>query len=188
MNRSKVTVIILVLSSLFLIHCSKGTLSVNVDILSFFAEEDTQLEYGEDPVIPGFGPEISIKSPIQIIPLDGDITAAGEVERVYINVGIEISNETGEAEGEFRIFMCETGLDPFLTTPVIEEDVVITPDTTYILDITMEGDDRLLQLFKKEEIYVAAEVYLYPGQLEDDIMGAMTMNELSAIVIVSSSF
>ncbi len=173
---------------LTLLQCSKGTVSVNVDILSFFEDDDKLIVYGEDPVIPGFGPEVSVKSPIQAVPIAEELSSNGTIEKLFFRVGIDIANVTGEAEAEFHIFACEAGLDPFLSPPILEQEITIAPDTSYTLDILVEGDDRLLQLFNKEEIYFAAELYLYPGQLEEDIRGELLMQELFAIVTIASSF
>lgn len=168
-------------------HCSKSTVTLNIDILSFFKDDKRQIDYGEDPIIPGYGPQVSVKSPVQAVPIAEEISDSGDMERIHILLGIEISNDTGEAEGEFKIFACEGGLDPFMTTPIIDQTVVIVPDTTYKLDIAVEGDDRLLGLFEKDEIYFAAELYLYPGDLEEDIKGSVLMEKLKAVIEFSSS-
>ena len=171
-----------------LTFCSKGTVTLNLDILRFFEEDQKQVDYGEDPVIPGYGPQVSVKSPVQAVPIADEINDAGTIERIHLLLGIEISNDTGEAEGDFKIFACEGGLDPFLTTPIIDQPVILAPDSTYRMDITVEGDDRLHQLFNKDEIYFAAELYLYPGDIEDDIKGMVEMQALDAVIEISPSF
>ena len=179
--------LILLLLSLPLGGCSKGTLSLNVDILSFFEENDRTITYGEDPVIPGYGPEVSVKSPIQAVPIAEELSLNGTIERLFFRVGIDIENLTGEAEAEFRLYACEAGLDPFLSPAFLVQDVAIAPDTSYTLDILVEGDDRLMQLFNKDEIYFAVELFLHPGQVEDGIRGELLMKEFFSKVTIASS-
>jgi hypothetical protein len=173
---------------LLLPQCSKSTLTVNVDILSFFEEEDKEMEYGENPVIPGYGPEISVKSPIQVISIPEEMSSNGTIEEIFILFGLDVANQTGQAEANFRVYACEKDLNPFLTPPILAEELILEPDSSYLLEMTVEGDDRLHQLFTKEEIYFAVEVFLQPGESTEDIKGVMLMEELKALVAVSSSF
>jgi len=173
---------------LLLPQCSKSTVTVNVDILSFFEEEDKDLEYGEDPVIPGYGPEISVKSPIEVISVPEEMSSNGIIEEIFILFGLDVANETGQAQAEFKVYACAKDLNPFLTPPILAEELILEPDSSYLLEMTVEGDDRLYQLFTQDEIYFAVEVLLQPGESTEDIKGVMLMEELKALVAVSSSF
>lgn len=171
-----------------LVHCSSGTLTVNVDLLSFLDEEDSRLDYGEDPVIPGYSPDVKVRTPIQVIPIAEEINDSGDMDRIFIHAAIGIDNQTGEAEGNFKLFICGSGLDPFMSDPVLEENIVLVPDTSYTLDIVIEGDERLLQLFDREEIAIASELHLLPGgTLEENIVGSLEIEELTAVVSYTST-
>jgi hypothetical protein len=187
MNISRCIAVLLVFPLLLFSQCSKGNVSVNVDLLSFFNDDDTLLEYGEDPVIPGYGPEVSVKSPTQVIPVPDELSSNSSIEEISILLGIKIENLTGEADAEFSIFACEEGLDPFLSPPILEQAIVLAPDTTYTLDIRVEGDDRFRQLFRGEKISLAAELTIHPGECGDDIKGSLLMQELFAVVSLSAS-
>ncbi len=171
-----------------LLGCSSGTLTVNVDLLSFLDEDESRLDYGEEPIIPGYSPDVTVRTPIQVIPIAEEINDTGDMDRIYIHAGIGIDNRTGEATGDFRLFICGGDLDPFLSDAVLEETIVLVPDTSYTLDIVIEGDERLLQLFDREEIAVASELHLYPGgTLEENIVGSLVIEELTAVVSYTST-
>jgi hypothetical protein len=163
------------LIAMLLPQCSKSTITLNVDILSFFEEEDKDLEYGEDPVIPGYGPEISVKSPTQVISVPEEMSSNGTIEDINMLFTLNIANETGQAQAEFRVYACDKDLNPFFTPPILAEEMILEPDSTYTLEMTVEGDERLYQLFTKDEIYFAAEISVYPGESLEDIKGVMLM-------------
>jgi hypothetical protein len=162
-------------------HCGTTTVTVNIDALSFIPEEDRTTAYGENPVIPPYGPSVTIKSPVYEVPISGEIESVTEIEEVLVALDFLIENETGTADAQLEVFISGEGQDPFATEPFMESDLSLVPDTSYTAMLRASGDERIIGLFSGNEVNLAAEV-TFDASGDQNLKGVITMTRLDIVV------
>ena len=168
------------LFSIALAACGTTLVTIRIDIGSFLSADESSIDYGTDPVIPGNGPTVEIRTPVEIIPTPEEINQVTQIEAVEIRALAEFRNDTGTATVSYRIFFDHTEDHIFDTTPVVDERVDLGPGSTSQTEILIEGDYRLMDLFEGDEIAFASEIEVIPGEDEENIAGRVELIELTA--------
>jgi len=167
---------------LILLSCGPTMVTMRVDIFSFLSGDESMLDYGTDPTIPGNGPEITIRSPVEVIPMPEEVNGITDISALEIAAVVAFRNETGQATVIYRAYFHSSDQGIFETPPVIDESQVLETGTDLVREIVIEGDDRLLNLFEGEEISVAFETEILPGGGSEDIKGSVELSDLVAEV------
>lgn len=162
-------------------HCGTTTVTVNIDAMSFIPEEDRSLEYGENPVIPPFGPPVTVRSPVYSVPIAGGIENITDIEEVRVLLDFLVENSTGMADAEVRVYIAGEDEDPFGTVPLMETELTLSPDTSYTAMLHAEGDERVIDLFSGNEISLAAGIY-FDASGNENLTGMISMTRLDIIV------
>jgi hypothetical protein len=172
--------IVLFLVLVFL-ACGMTIVTIRIDIHSFLSGEELMIEYGTDPVIPWNIPEVSIQTPIEIIPLPEEINSITDIEAIEIRSVVEFRNETGSLTLTYRVYFHSSEDEIFNTPPVIDQIVVLGPQSTTRDEILIIGDQRILNLFEGDEIAMASEIVIVPGegQGKENIRGEVESVELT---------
>jgi hypothetical protein len=121
---------------LFLLACGATTVTIRVDIMSFLDDEELRIAYGDDPVIPGNGPEVSIRTPVENIPLPDEINTLTDITALEIYSVVDFRNETGELDLIYRIYFASSDDDIFSTPPVLSDSVSLSPGSDERHDTT----------------------------------------------------
>lgn len=174
---------VLLLLIIAMAACGTTLVNIRVDVRSFLSEEELSIEYGTDPEIPGNGPTVEIQTPVQMIPLPEEVNQITDIDAIEIRNQVEFRNDTGEATLFYRIFFDSAEDSIFDTPPVIEQRVELIPGTTTQSDILIDGDPRLLNLFEGDEIAVASEIEVFPGESDQNIAGVVELLELIVQIV-----
>jgi hypothetical protein len=167
---------------LLLAACGTTTVTMQIDVMSFLSDEELRLVYGDNPVIPGDGMHITIRSPVELIPLADDFQSVTEIVAIEIRTIIDFRNETGNTTIDYRIYFDSNEVTIFDSVPVVEQRVNLASDTQLRHEILIEGDTRLLNLFQGEEIAVASEIEITPGGGSENIAGETEISGLTVLV------
>jgi hypothetical protein len=170
---------------LFLLACGTTAVMIRMDILSFLSDDTIITDYGQDPPIPGTGPPVTIRTPVEIIPLPDDLQSITEIRSVEISTIIEFRNETGEANLTYKIFFHEEEMGIFSTPPVVNRTLNLTADSDITHETVIDGDDRILSLFNGDEIAIAAEVVVVPGGGSENISGEAELIDFTVVILAA---
>ncbi len=188
-NRSKTKIerakpyILLIL--LYLLACGTTAVMIRMDILSFLSDDTIITDYGEDPPIPGIGPPVTIRTPVEIIPLPDEFRSITEIRSVEISTIIVFRNDTGEANLTYEVFFHEEETGIFSTPPVVNRTLNLTADSDITHETVIDGDDRILSLFNGDEIAIAAEVVVVPGGGSENISGEAELVDFTIVILAS---
>ncbi len=178
-REGKILALVLIL---FLLACGSTTVTIRVDIMSFLDDEHLRIAYGDNPVIPGNGPEVSIRTPVETIPLPDELNTITEIEALEINAVVDFHNETGTLDMIYRIYFDSSPDDIFSTPPVLSQNIHLDPGATERQTILIEGDRRVLDLFENDEISTASEIHIIPGGTPEFIRGEVETVELTVLI------
>jgi hypothetical protein len=166
---------------LLVVQCGTTTVTVNIDALSYIPEDDRSTTYGENPVIPPYGPAVTVKTSVYSVPISGELETVTEVDEVQVALDFLVENQTGTADARLEIFMAGEDEDPFGTDALIETDIVLAPDSSYTVELRAVGDERIIELFSGNEVSFGAEIF-FDASGNDDLLGAFTMTKFDIII------
>lgn len=172
----KTTTLLLVM---VLLACGTTIVTIRVDIKSFLSDEELLIDYGTNPIIPGNIPEVKIRTPAEIIPLPEEINTITAIAAIEIRSVVRFRNETGDLTLTYKVFFDSSEINIFDTAPVIDQSIVLSPQSDIRQEIVIDGDQRILNLFEGEEIAVASEIDIAPGGGAENIMGEVETEELT---------
>ncbi len=169
------------LLALVALACGMTIVTIRVDIHSFLSGEELLIEYGTDPVIPWNIPAVSIQTPVEIIPLPEEINTITDIDAIEIRSVVEFRNETGSLTLTYRVYFDSSEDEIFNTAPVIDQSVVLGPQSTTRDEILIVADQRILSLFEGDEIAMASQIVIVPseGEGEENIRGEVETVELT---------
>ena len=165
-----------------LLACGSTVVTIHVDIMSFLTSEEMSIRYGDNPVIPGGGPEVSLRTPAETIPLPNELNTVTEISAVEIEAQADFRNDTGSTTLAYRIYFDSPGGSIFDTPPVVDREVVLAPGTELHHEILLEGDHRVIHLFEGDEMLVASEVRVIHGGGTGNISGTVELTGLTVQV------
>lgn len=167
---------------LLLTSCGSSTITVNVNVLSFISQEDVTFTYGEDPVIPPFGPPVTIKSPVLNVPIAGELETIVDIVDVDMMIDLLIDNDTGYANAVLSLMVAGAGEDPFETEPFLAGDIELSPDSTYTAHFRADGDERIIELFSGNEVNFGAEI-TFDSYGRQNLKGAAVISRFDLRVV-----
>lgn len=181
-ERAKLYILLILL---YLLACGTTAVMIRMDILSFLSDDSLITDYGVDPPIPGTGPTVTIRSPVEIIPLPDDLQSITEIRSVEISTIIAFRNDTGEANLTYEIFFHEEETGIFSTPAVVDRTLNLTADSDITHETVIDGDDRILSLFNGNEIAIAAEVVVVPGGGSENISGQVELIDFTVVILAA---
>jgi hypothetical protein len=166
---------------LLLVGCSTATVTMNIDALSFISAEDRVITYGDDPVIPPFGPSVTVRTPLYRVPIAGELENITDIEAIQVALDMLMENETGSAHAEFRVFIAGKDEDPFKTEPFMSGALELSPGSSETAHFVGTGDNRVIGLFSGNEITFAAEI-MFDASGTTNLTGRATMTRFDITV------
>jgi hypothetical protein len=129
--------------------CGRNRVTADVDIDSFVDPGDLTGQYDAPPV-PGLELEVV---PASINLVDG-LSGVGPPEELELTVGVQYDNVSGEGTARFTIFFAESFDEVYNTAPVGTLDAELLPQTTTTRSARIAADQRILDLFQQERLYM----------------------------------
>lgn len=174
----------LALSQLLLCGCGDRLLTVNIDALSFMDSTVVNQTYGVDPVIPahGFVPVV-FQAPPQRMNMAEGLSDLTDVQSVTLHLSSQFENSTGNAEVTVQVFISEKDVDPYTTTPYIEESILLNPATLDTLDANVLGSTELGKLLTGESVNVGIRSTFNSSGSSTNVTGVETLIRFTATVV-----
>lgn len=156
--------------------CGRNRVTADIDIDSFLAPEDLTGQYDAPPV-PGLITEVT---PISINLVDG-LSVVGPPEELEITTEVRYDNAVGEGTARFSLFLAESSEAVYNTVPVASLDADLLPQTTTTRSARFAADQRVLDLFQQEQMYVGLRFQWMP-QNTASLQGDYTVTSINAHV------
>lgn len=166
--------------------CGDRRLVLRVDVLSFLDPATTQGAFGPVPAIPGgfASGEQPIVDDLQVNLLDG-ISDVATVETVTFSLSTMFQDSTGSGTDTMRVYMSDMATDPRATVPVLMMPVVLTAGQSDTLNVVLDGDSRVAELFLQRQMRMTVTTSFRGPSSGADLNGRYQILALDAIVTAS---
>ena len=165
------------------VGCGNNTVTVDVDVTSFIADEDLSNNYSSPVSIP-----VSIDlDAIEVNLLEGSQDFA-KAEELSIEMAIRYDNESGAGEASFTVFFADTPEGVYNTAPVATVPaVLVSPTSPEPFSVSnssarFDADTRVLDLFTNERLYMGLRFNYAPSSVQA-LAGSYTITSLMAHVV-----
>ncbi len=165
-----------VVASLTVAGCGNNRVFVDVDVRSFLDEGDLVNTYDAPPLV---------QATARIDPIQVNLVESfedfGAADAVTLDIAIDYVNNTGTGNGTFTLYLGDEESNLFSTPPVATLDVDLQPATTTTGTVRIQADQRVLDLFTSQRLYLGAELTWSPTGV-DPLQGDCFITVLSARV------
>lgn len=156
---------------------------IQFDLLDYLDESQQSLVYGEDPRIPGGGGATEIATPAKVVDIADEIGNVKSIESVNMFLDYRLDNETGWADVEYVVYLSEIGADPFSVPGLASERVELRPGSSSLCGLTINADERVRELFEKQQFQYAAKLIVETKDGSEDIRGEAAIVSFIADVV-----
>jgi hypothetical protein len=146
---------------LLLAGCGNNPVVVDVDVRSFLDESDLVNTYNAPPLVAA----TARIDPIQVNLVES-FEDFGDAESVTLDIAIDYVNVTGTGSGDFTLYLGDDESTLFGTTPVANLNVNLLPNTTTRGTVRIQADQRVLDLFTSQRLYLGADLAWSPSGTE----------------------
>jgi hypothetical protein len=157
---------------------------LKVDVLSYLPPSETQSAFGPVPVIPGgfYTGEQPLVRDVGVNLLEG-VTSVAEVRTVSIFMSLLVRDSTGSGVDTVRVYASDPAVDPRATPPIVVVPVVLSPGVADSLEVALDGDARLAELFAGRRMRLTVTTALRGPAGGDALNGWLRMTALDAVVV-----
>jgi hypothetical protein len=141
--------------------CVNNRVLVDVDVRSFLRESDLVNAYDAAPLVT----TNDRIEPVQVNLVEnfGDL---GGAHTVTLQIALDYVNVTGTGTGTFTLYIGDDAATLFMTPAVASLNVDLQPSTTTRSEVTIPVDERVLDLFTSQRLYVGADLGWTPSGVE----------------------
>jgi hypothetical protein len=157
--------------------CGRNRVTVDVDVASFMAPEDLSGPY---QVLAG-APTLQFDLPALPITMEGteDLSQAESVE---IDAEVRFDNQSGQGLARFTLFLAGAEAGLYDTPAVAAAEAPLAPATASLGAAHVQGDARVLDLFRSGQMWVGIRWSLQPDGAAE-LAGTYTITRLHAKVV-----
>ncbi len=157
--------------------CGRNRVSVDVDVASFMAPADLTGPYQA----PAGTPALQFDLQPLAVTLDG-IQDLSQAEEVELDAEVRFDNQTGAGKARFSVFLADSEAGLFDTPAVAVVEAPLTPATVSTGTAHVQGDERVLDLFRRQQMWVGIRLY-WEAQGSTELAGTYTLTRLHAKVV-----
>ena len=161
------------------VGCQSHPVTLDIDVASFLAAEDQSGAYHAPAHSPAVDHDLE---PVELH-IDGydQLSAATEVT---LDMEVQCDNVSGRGRGRFIVFFADSTAGLYDTAPVAVIEVPIAPLTQSTGAVTVQGDARVLELFRQRHLWIGVRLHWDP-QDTTALEGTYTLTRLRARVRTS---
>lgn len=143
------------------VGCGQNRVLLNVDVLSFMDSTDTVQPYDAPPAVP-----LSIRMPAIPINLVEGYRDFGTAQEATLDIGLRYDNQTGQGQGELRLYFSDDEGNVYSTPQVATVDVSLAPATVSTGTVRVQLDQRMLDLFTSKHFWMGIDLAWTPAAAE----------------------
>lgn len=164
--------------------CGDHNLVLKVDVMSYLPPSQTGDVFGPIPAAPGglYVGEQPLVSDLEINLLQG-VSSVAEVKTVSIFSSMVVRDSTGSGADTVRVYASDPATDPLTTAPIVVMPVALTPGLTDTLEVALDGDARLAELFASRTMRLTVTTALRGPTAGEALNGRLRMMALNAVVV-----
>jgi len=156
--------------------CGNNRVLVDVDVRSFLDPSDLVNTYNAPPFIPAS----TRIDPIQVNLVE-TFEDFGAADAATLDIAIDYVNNTGTGTGDFTLYLGDDASTLFSTAPVATLNVNLQPSTTTTGTVRIQADQRVLDLFTSQRLFLGADLAWSPNGVEP-LQGRCVITVLTARV------
>jgi len=180
----RVVISLLMFAALLCIHCGDKGLVMTVDLLSYIDPEYITTTYG--PIPPGVPTTVADLIDVQANLLEG-VDEATTLKSATLKIGAKFDNQTGSATGSLRLYIADVDEpDPFAGAPVADIPVALQPAQTTTIAEEIPTTPELLAVLTTDEARFALRITYNTQGSANDLLGAVTLTELTAVLVTET--
>jgi hypothetical protein len=174
--------------ALVLAGCGARNLVLKVNVFSYLPAGSAQQSFGPLAAIPGgFATgEQPVVDDYTVNMLDG-LHNAASVSSVSIHMQALVIDSTGSGEDTLRVYIGDSNTDPRTTTPVFVAPIVLQPGVTDTINVSLDGDSRLQQIFTQKQMRLTLTTSLRGPSSGAALNGRFQLSALDATVVAGFS-
>ena len=157
--------------------CGKNRVILNVDVLSFMDASQKSQPYDAPPLVP----KSTQLDPIAVNLVEG-YQDFGLAQEATLDVGLDYDNQTGQGVGTFQLYFSDDASQVYSTTPVSQFDVDLVPSTLTHGGVTLQLDQRLLDLFTSKHFFMGVGMTWTP-QATDPLQGTCVISKIDVRMV-----
>lgn len=174
----------LVLLLLLMAGCGDKDLILTVDLLSYVDSALLSTDYG--PIPSGTPTAVAELVQVEANLLQG-IGDATQVKSATLKIGADFANETGSATGSLQVYIASMDTeDPYAGDPVADIPITLQPNHTTSVSQEIPSSPELLDVLTSDEAWFAVRVTYNTQGSPDDLQGAVTLTDLTAVLVTKS--
>jgi hypothetical protein len=172
------------LAALILGGCGQRHLVLQVDVLSYLDPSATQAAFGPVPAVPGgFATgEQTLVGDTEVNLFEG-LTEVADIQEVVLRLSTVVRDSTGSGTDTLRVYASALGTAPRSLPPLMERAIVLSPGVTDTVDVTLENNPRLNELFAGRRMIFCITTSLRGPASGADLHGWLRVQALDAVVI-----
>ena len=174
--------------ALALAGCGARNLVLKVDVFSYLPAGSAQQPFGPIAAIPGglVTGEQAVVNDYTVNMLDG-LHNAASVSSVSISMQALVIDSTGSGEDTLRVYIGDQNTDPMTTAPIFVQPIVLQPGVTDTINVAIDGDSRLQQIFTQRQMRLTLTTSLRGPSSGAALNGKFQLNALDATVVAGFS-
>ena len=178
--------VLLAAAAALLPSCGDRHLVVNVDVLSYLNPSLTQTSFGPVPAVPGgfYSGEQPLVQDRDVNLVEGLNTVA-QVQDVTVSMTSVTSASSGDGADTVRVYISDASVDPLTTAPVVVLPITLTSGVSDTANVTLDGDQRIIQLFDGKRMRVTVTTALRGPSSGADLSGDLKVTALQAVVVAA---
>lgn len=158
--------------------CGKNRVTVDVDVDSFIHPDDLSGSYDAPAGVPEAELDLA---PISVNLVEG-FNGVGPAEEMSLDVAVTYDNVSGQGEARFTVFFAATPEELFSTPAVGSVAAQLEPQTVTRGNTRITADQRLLDLFELDRIYMGLRFRWRP-ETNEALQGDYTITSINAHVV-----
>lgn len=173
---------------LVLAGCGARNLVLKVDVFSYLPAGSAQQSFGPLAAIPGgfVTGEQAVISDYTVNMLDG-LHNAASVSSVSISMQALVVDSTGSGADTLRVYVGDQNTNPMTTAPILVAPIVLQPGITDTVNVSIDGDSRLQQIFTQKQMRLTVTTSLRGPSAGPALNGKFQLNALDATVVAGFS-